>query len=500
MNVLRTLAGGIVLLNQGTTEAVSIVNTDFAAAVVILSLSFVVLIVILLLTISYGKRRENQQDLEEKSEKLAYMTNHDVVTGLANRNHLMSEVQEKLLSQGSDFSALYNIDVVNLKTINDAYGHDVGDKVLLHVATIIREFFCVTDDHIGVYHTEFFVYDIDVAGLDEVRHRVSQLLRRLIHTTLIDHMEINIKANIGIAVAPEHSLEARLLLKKANIAMVESTKYGPNHYRIFKDTLYMDVLKRITLEKQLRRAIVKEEMEIYYQPRIDMNDLTVGGCEALIRWHHPDGKLVYPNHFIPLAESVGFINEITRWVASKVARQVVEWEAMGCPVKISFNISGKEFDEEFVKMMANIVEDQDVSPGLLEVEITETAALTDMENSRLLVDALRNIGVSVALDDFGTGYSSMTYIKNLKASKLKIDRTFIVDIHEEEQRVVMESMIQLGQRLNYSINVEGIETREQMDILKDMNVDEVQGWYFSKAIPADEFIQYVRNRNGSMLQ
>lgn len=168
---------------------------------------------------------------------------------------------------------------------------------------------------------------------------------------------------------------------------------------------------------------------------------------------------------------------------------------MGFPIKVSFNISGKEFDDEFITMLSRIIKEERVNPALLEVEITETAALKDIEHSKFLVDTLNDLGVTVALDDFGTGYSSMTYIKKLKASKLKIDKTFIEDIDDYEQKVVVDSMIQLGQRLNYRINVEGVETEAQLEILKHLKVDEVQGWLFSKAVPASEFITFVKDNN-----
>lgn len=489
INVLKT-----------TTVVGTVLSMDTTTAVVLLVMFLIILIGVFLLTLSYGKQREKKQDIEEKSQRLQYLANHDNTTGYCTRNHLVACLQEKLLDSDCEFAALFNIDVVNLKTINDAYGHDVGDRVLTHIASLIREIIVCEEECTGIYHTEFFVYDDSNDSLEAVRHTANKLIKRLGHTTIIDHMEIMIKVNVGVALAPMHAIEARLLMKKANIALVESGKYGPNRYRIFRDTLYKDVLKRITLEKQLRRGLINNEFEIYYQPRINMPEMVVKGCEALIRWNHPDGMLVYPDQFIPLAESVGFINEITRWVVQAVSTQVMVWEAMGHPLKVSFNISGKEFDDDFIRMLSKVLKDDHVNPYLLEVEITETAALKDIDHSKFLVDTLNALGVSVALDDFGTGYSSMTYIKKLKAGKLKIDRTFIEDIHEMEQRVVVESMIQLGQRLNYRINVEGVETMDQLKILKHMNVDEIQGWYFSKAVKADAMLAYSKDFSMSTIK
>lgn len=223
-------------------------------------------------------------------------------------------------------------------------------------------------------------------------------------------------------------------------------KLGPLQIKMFEDTLYKDVLKRITLEKQLRRAIALNEFELYYQPKINVKVMKVNGCEALIRWNHPDGSIVYPNDFIPLAEEVGLIEDIGRWVVKESASQVKKWHEIGHSIKVSLNVSGREFDDDFIKNLNHVIDEVGVDPRLLEVEITETAALKDIDHSRSLVQTLHNIGLSVSLDDFGTGYSSMTYIKQLKASKLKIDKSFIDDLENYEQKVVVDSMIQLGKK------------------------------------------------------
>ncbi len=475
-------------LVEGPKQALSL-SKDFL--ILFALLISVILVSMVLLIISSLRRKKAELVLEEHAHKLEHMAYHDFTTDLYNRAYLIEYLQKQLLEAKNTFTALYNLDIVNLKMINDAYGHDVGDRVLQHVAELLKEEFGSENECIGIYHTELLIVDHTRTDIESVKARISHLIRQLSHTTIIDYMEINIKVNVGISLAPEHSIDAKLLLKKANIALIESTKYGPNHYHVFEDTLYKDVLKRITLEKQLRRAVNNDEFVIFYQPRINVEDMTVSGCEALIRWNHPDGHLVYPNHFIPLAESVGFIEEITRWVIKRVSTQVMEWSVMGYNIKVSFNISGKEFDDDFIKMLREIIAEVKVDPTLLEVEITETAALKDIDHSKILVDTLNDIGLSVALDDFGTGYSSMTYIKKLRASKLKIDKTFIDDIEEYEQKVVVDSMIQLGQKLDYRINVEGVETEEQLRILKYLKVDEIQGWLFSKAVPADDFIDYV---------
>lgn len=484
------------MIEMSTPFAILQSNNGLSVASVITVglLVLLVLIEMVAIAVLFYRNKATTGKVEAVKTELDYYTQHDAMTGLVNRARLMEKLQDMLLLNPDSLTALMVIEVVNLGMINDAYGHDFGDQVLVHVSDILKEEFKEVQEQVGVHHTTFMVLEGLYCDNDVLKQKAIYLAKRLSHITIIDRMEISIKINIGIAVAPEHSMDCKLLLKKANIALVEAQKNGHNEVRVFQDNLYKNSLKRMTLEKQLRRAVTKNEFELHYQPRIDLETKEVCGCEALIRWRHPDGRLVFPNHFIPLAESVGFISEITKWVVRRVATQVMAWEAMGHSIKVSFNISGKEFDDEFITLLSRIITEEKVNPDLLEVEITETAALKDIEHSRFLVDTLNSIGVSVALDDFGTGYSSMTYIKKLKAGKLKIDRTFIEDIHEHEQRVVVESMVNLGQQLKYRINVEGVETLAQLEILEDMEVDEIQGWYFSKSLPAQDFIDYVRNR------
>lgn len=453
-----------------------------------------VLIEAIVIALMFYKNRVSEKRLREKAREVEHCSQHDAMTGLSNRQKIMAKLQDILLLNPDGLTAFYIIDVVNLDVINDAYGHDMGDKVILHLSGILKEEYCQVIEQVGIHRSLFMVIDNTVEDKEALRLKADYLVKRLSHCANMGRMEVGVKINMGIALAPEHSVDSKILMKKANIALAEAQKRGMNQFSLFQDTLYKDSLKKMTLEKQLRRAGERSEFEMHYQPRIDLFTEEVCGCEALIRWRHPDGRLLYPNQFIPLAESVGFITEITQWVVRRVATQVKAWEAMGHAIKVSFNISGKEFDDEFITMLSRIIQEEQVNPALLEVEITETAALKDIEHSKFLVDTLNGLGVNVALDDFGTGYSSMTYIKKLRAGKLKIDRSFIEDIEDYEQKVVVDTMVQMGKRLNYRVNVEGVETSDQLNILRQLQVDEVQGWLFSKAVPADDFIQFVRSK------
>lgn len=490
----------ILWMNDGhgcslVTASGSVMRMDMNMIVVTGTVVIVSLCVVMLFARMLGQRKKALDELKRTSEELRHMAEHDSLTGLKTRHVFLNGLQQQMIDNNHPYIALMVLDILNLRTINDAYSHEIGDRVLIEIAGLLSDTFNEEVSMIGMNHTDFLVAYSGGSHVNDIHSQVQSLLNRLNNGIIIDHMEIAVKVNIGISLAPEHSLEANLLFKKANMACMEAGRSGHSQYSIFKSDIYRNALKRIALEKQLRRAVERNEFEVYYQPRIDLIDGSICGCEALIRWNHPEKGIVYPGQFIGIAEKHGFIRDITRWVIRTVIRQTLDWSNGGHRIKVSFNVSGKEFDDDFVTMMSDLMKQEQGDPSLLEVEITETATLKDMDHSKVMVELLQRMGITVALDDFGTGYSSMTYIKKLNANKLKIDRSFIEDIEDYQQRAVVESMIELGKKLDYCINVEGVETREQLRILEKMTVDEVQGWYFSKAVKADALMDYIRSHD-----
>ncbi|MDF1618339.1 putative bifunctional diguanylate cyclase/phosphodiesterase [Petrocella sp. FN5] len=452
----------------------------------------VMLVVIIKMYLNLKKLKATNLELGDQNNILKYMASHDPVTHLYNRGTMVEHIQKHLLMQENKLSYLYDIAITNLKLINDTYSHDIGNEVLKVVAKRLRETFNGPLETLGMDQMTFLAIESNTSCKEDAISRACTLIEGLTEPIKVDYMEIDVLISVGIAMAPDHSLDAKQLIKKANMALVESLNRGYKTVYYYEDTLYIDVIKRIALEKQLRRALKLNEMVLYYQPKINLKTMKVDGCEALIRWHHPDGYIIYPNDFIPLAEDIGFIDDIGKWVVKESIYQVKKWQEQGHNIRVSLNVSGKEFDDEFIEHIHQNIKSQGVDPSLLEVEITETAALKDLNHSRHLVQTLHEFGIGVSLDDFGTGYSSMTYIKQLKASKLKIDKSFIEDLDNIEQRIVIESMILLGKKLDYYINIEGVETKKQLYILKDLGVDEVQGWLFSKAVLPEAFIDYVK--------
>lgn len=465
----------------------------FLLTIIIGLLIFVILFILM-------EKRKVAEKLKEQTELCNYLVTHDTTTDLYNRKYVLEHLKHNLLIADRSTTALYVVQLSNLKVVNDTYGHEVGDEVMQHIADILSGEFTQKNECVGISSTEFLISDSTSNSKEVIIKRGKKIMDLLSRSIRIGYMEIEMKVNIGISLMPEHTVDVSELLKKANIALMESTREGPNSMKLFAITLYKDTLKRITLEKELRRAIDLNEFVLFYQPKINIKSMTVDGCEALIRWNHPDGKLVYPDTFIPLAEEMGLIEEIGKWVMNESTNQLKKWADIGRNIRISINVSGKEFDDEFIKRLDKMIKNKRINPNLIEVEITETSALKDIGHSKQLVRTLHRLGISVSLDDFGTGYSSMLYIKKLKASKLKIDKSFIDNLENYEQKVVVDSMIQLGKKLDYIINIEGVETKEQLKTLKYLGVDEVQGWLFSKALPADDFIDFVEDFNGYVFE
>ncbi|MCF8019002.1 MAG: bifunctional diguanylate cyclase/phosphodiesterase [Vallitaleaceae bacterium] len=485
----------LVLMTMGHTSygATEVTNGPKVNVLVSIMVLTVLLIIIFKMHLDIKKLKATKLELGDQNNILKYMATHDAITHLYNRGTMVEHTQRHLLIQENEVSYLYDIAITNLRLINDTYSHDIGNEVLKAVAKRLREAFDGYSESLGMDQMTFLALESNTKCKEDAITRAYSLIERLSVPIEVDYMEIDVLISVGIAKAPDHSMDAKQLIKKANMALVESLNRGHNTVYYYEDTLYIDVIKRITMEKQLRRAIKLNEMVLYYQPKINLKSMKVDGCEALIRWHHPDGNIIYPNDFIPLAEDIGFIDDIGKWVVKESICQVKRWQEQGHNIRVSLNVSGKEFDDEFIEHIHQNIQNQGVDPSLLEVEITETAALKDLCHSRHLVQTLHDFGIRVSLDDFGTGYSSMTYIKQLKASKLKIDKSFIDDLDNMEQRIVIESMILLGKKLDYYINIEGVETRNQLFILKDLGVDEVQGWLFSKAILPEAFIDYVKD-------
>lgn len=442
-----------------------------------------------------SKEQLNKQNEEliEKNERIEFLAYYDNLTLLMKREKLSEMLVDCIAEKKAVAFAIYNIDLGNIKTINDTYGHGIGNEIIVKVSKLLKEVMNDESFLIGMHHSEFLIVDFNINKVSEALHKTSKITEELLKTIKVNHKEIDLETNIGISLYPLHGVDTTSLLTNANIAMMEAIKKGKNNSCVYEEVFYFNIVNRLEMEKQLKKALQYHEFELFYQPKVDTKKCEILGCEALIRWRHPDGHLVYPMKFIEMAEETGSIVPIGDWVIFEACRQMKVWQLMGLKMNVSVNVSPRQLaGTHLLEVIKEALEVNDIEASYLELEITETAMMADVKNNAQLLLELRNLGVGIALDDFGTGYSSMNYIKELPITKLKIDKSFIDHIEELTQREIIKSIIDLGQALNYVINIEGVERLEQFKILQQYKADEIQGFLFSKALPKDEFLPFVQ--------
>lgn len=455
------------------------------------------LIIMLLLIVGFLfnniRRKRTEEILVEKNAHIEFLAYHDPLTKLIKREKLIELFSNRIKSNNHEGIGVYNLEISNLKTINDTYGHDIGNQVLKEVAILIEETLEKGNQYIGIHHTEFIILDFLAYNTDDTLKSTENILNKVLMPINVGNIEIDLEMNIGIAFYPDNGENGAELFKNANIALIEAIKNGRNSICLYQDIFFENIVKRIELEKQLSKGIQKQEFELLYQPKVDAQSCEVLGVEALIRWNHPYRGLVYPGQFIEVAEETGLINIIGEWVIFEACKQIKEWEEEGLKLNISVNISVKQLiGLDLLQIVKEAINSNKIDPSLLELEITETAMMQDIKHNAYLILELRKLGIGIALDDFGTGYSSMNYIKELAITKVKVDKSFIDNIHEREQREIIKSIITLGQALNFIINIEGVERVEQFKILQEYYANEIQGYLFSKAILKQDVPVFIK--------
>jgi len=435
-----------------------------------------------------------QKQLMKNSKKLYEMAHFDPLTGLTNRAHLTELIDEHL---GNDdetehrFALIY-LDLDNFKHINDALGHDIGDRLLVVVAKRLKN--CVgRNDYVARLGGDEFclvlnhTHEQDKAG--EVAQRV---LKTLEEPIIIDDRNLAVSSSIGITMAPVDGDSAAALLQNADLAMYQAKAEGKNNFRIFSQDLYKDADTRIALESELRRAVQNEEFVLFYQPQIDLKSGELMGCEALIRWQHPERGTLSPFFFIDAIENNGLIIPVGKWIIREACRQCAEWSQLGLThIKISINLSARQFsDPELLNDIKRAISDAGIQPSQLELEVTESLLATDIRRAIELLKELQSLGLTIAIDDFGTGYSSLSYLKQLPLDKLKIDRAFVKDIPDDnDDKQITSAIVAMAHSLNLRVVAEGVETREQQDYLRDLDCEYAQGFLIDKPLAPDSFIE-----------
>ncbi len=459
------------------------------------------------LTITVVKNQEGQiinyvgvfADITEQKRsqhKLNELVNHDPLTGLPNRR-LMNELLEHAIKRAErekNQIALLFIDLDRFKAINDSLGHQVGDKLLYEVSKRICLAMRESDVVARLGGDEFMVMMDMINSQDDAELIAQKIIHALQSEFVIDGKEIFISASIGISIFPKDGCDVDSTIKAADMAMYQVKNKGKNNHSFYSAELSKDVVERFTMESQLRRALERNQFEVYYQPQVSLITGDIIGAEALIRWNHPELGLVSPAKFIPVAEETGLIVQIGEWVLRQAAIQAMQWIKAGYAMQwISVNVSGIQvMRSSFADTVYGVLIETDCDPNLLELEITES---TVMQNTEFVIDTfdrIRKLGVRLAIDDFGTGYSSLSILKRLPLDKIKIDQSFVRDLpHDHDDAAIASAIHAMACSLGFSVIAEGVETEAHAEFLKNMGCKEAQGYLYSKPVTAAEFTQLL---------
>ncbi len=435
-----------------------------------------------------------RKEAEKTIKQLAY---YDTLTGLPNRNKFQHYFDEVLNEKGKQSLAILFLDLDRFKMINDIQGHFIGDLVLQKTANLLKNA-VGGDGTISRHGGDEFIILLENAEKPNVTWVAQRILAEFSTPIVVNDQEYFVTPSIGISMYPHDGNDKATLLKNADVAMYFAKEKGKNNFQFYSKKLDRISKRKIEMENGLRRALEKNELLLYYQPQMDLATGKLVGMEALIRWQHPKHGLIPPNEFIPLAEESGLIVPIGKWVLRAACEQAEKWRNSGLDgFSIAVNISARQFqDEHFVQSVVEILDEVGFYPGNLDLEITESI-MQNFEESTLILNELKNLGIRLSIDDFGTGYSSLSYLKHLPIHKIKVDKSFVDDIDQHEsQGAMVKTIIDMGHHLNFAVVAEGVETERQIRFLKENGCEIVQGYYYSKPLPADQMESFINEKKG----
>ncbi|WP_321527714.1 EAL domain-containing protein [Sedimenticola selenatireducens] len=449
------------------------------------------------------------QNLQNSQEQTQYLAYHDTLTGLPNRL-MFNEMHQLVLAEAKRHryrSALMYIDLDDFKRVNDTLGHQAGDELLREISrrliTVLRREDCLalvrpepTDMVARLGGDEFTILLTKVAQSHEPATVATRLLKALTDPITLGSHEVKIGSSIGITLYPDDGTDTQTLHKNADIAMYHAKREGKNNYQFYSATMNKLSMERMALETKLRHALERDELSLHYQPQVDLVSGEVVGLEALLRWEDPEQGLIPPTTFIPIAEECRLIVPIGEWVLRNACRQNYVWQQAGLkPVTVSVNVSGVQFRHQNLQaLVADSLRDSGLAPHYLELELTETSLLEAHEQAGETLTELKELGIGIALDDFGTGYSSLSHLKRLPIDHLKIDRSFVCDVHTNpDDAAIVAAIIAMTRNLGLRVTAEGVEHKLQLNFLRERNCDAIQGFLFSKPLPASGVETVLRN-------
>jgi diguanylate cyclase (GGDEF)-like protein len=445
-----------------------------------------------------SRTRTHAQRLEAANAKLQHQATHDALTGLPNRVLVMDRLGREIVHaerDGHRFAVLL-LDLDRFKQINDTLGHGAGDKLLIHVARRLSGAVREVDTVARTGGDEFLVLIADTRDQSDLAAVATKIGKALSEPFRVNEVEMHTSASIGISVYPADGTSSEALVARADEAMYFAKQRGRNAFQFFNLAMSVFSQDRLDLENDLRRALPMNQLEVHYQPKSDVVTGRISSVEALLRWRHPTRGLVSPSEFIPLAEESGLILSIGEWVLREACRQASNWQRAGLPfLRIAVNVSPVQFRQSnFLQAVHAALLDFDLEPQYLEIELTETTVMDNAEGSVAILEDLSRMGVVVSIDDFGTGYSSMSYLRRFPIDKLKIDRSFISELTTNAADAsIVQAIISLAHSLRLKVVAEGVETADQLELLRELGCDQYQGFFRSAAVPADEIEESVRS-------
>jgi diguanylate cyclase (GGDEF)-like protein len=438
-------------------------------------------------------------ELAAAAGQVEFLLNHDQLTGLSNRQALLRTIGEGLETwreQGMQ-TLVASINLDKFKRLNESLGHHAGDQALVSITWSLQSVLRPEDLLARVGNDEFMVLLPGLGDDSVARDRLRQIMQAVHREFKAPAGAIPLTCSIGYAIFPQDGDSADVLMNNATLATRRAKLMGGGQIQHFTEELKQAVSRKLTMESQLRAALDHQQLFLVYQPKIALKDGSVAGLEVLLRWRHPQHGLISPVEFIPVAEEAGLIVEIGEWVLKSAVDQCRTWRAAGVPiVPVAVNLSARQFHRtDIVGCIDTVVRDAQLAPGDLELELTESMSVQCPERSADLMARLRGLGCTLSIDDFGTGYSSLSYLKRLPVDKLKIDRSFVQDMHQSAESLAMvKAIIAMAHSLHLEVIAEGVELQEQLDGLRAAGCDQIQGFYYSQPLSADDCAAYLRER------
>jgi diguanylate cyclase (GGDEF)-like protein/PAS domain S-box-containing protein len=441
------------------------------------------------------------QDITERvlsEKKIRKLAHHDILTGLPNRVMAQSRFEHSMQSaqRKGTLVCIMFLDLDEFKNINDSLGHSAGDTYLIEISNRLTRIVRKSDTICRQGGDEFLIILDSITDEEQLLGVAEKVLEQIKAPYSISGVDVSISVSIGIAIAPGDGDDFETLCRHADMAMYQAKQAGRNSYHFFDHQLELKAESKLRKLSDLRLAIHRKQLEIHYQPKIDLNTNQLIGAEALIRWNHPKRGLILPEEFIPLAESSGLIIELGHWILEQACKQCQLWQQQGLrDLSVAVNVSAMQFKrDDFFQVIKESLRTSKLAANSLELEITESLLVADSQKRSKLFSQLNDLGVRISIDDFGTGYSNLGYLKKFQIDSLKIDRSFVANINSTQQDLaIVEAILQMAKSLQLNVVAEGVEERAVADKLSEMSCRFAQGFYWSKPLPNDDFVAFVNS-------